>query len=62
MEDKIPFKRKTQQMGNSLAIGIPEEIANYLQFEKGQELIIIVDTNKKGQKYMAVYKGKQNGK
>ncbi len=43
-------------MGNSIGMSIPKEIADYLNFKKGKEVTIIVDTNKKGQLYMAVYK------
>lgn len=56
MEEKIPFKRSVVPMGNSIGISIPKEIADYLGFEKSDNLTIIVDTNKKGQRYMAVYK------
>jgi len=62
MENKIPFYRKINTVGGSLMIGLPSEIANYLNFKKEDTLTIIVDTNKKGQKFMAVYKNENNSK
>lgn len=62
MENKIPFKRKAQQIGNTIWVSIPEEIANYLEFKKGDELTIIVDSNKKKEKYVSVYKEEEGDK
>lgn len=56
MNDKIPFTRKIQKLGNSLSVSIPEEITKFLGLEKSQELTMIVDTNKHGKKYIAMYK------
>lgn len=57
MNDKIQFKRILGMVGEgSYAITLPPEVVKYIDAQKGDEITIIVDTNKKGQKYIAVFK------
>ena len=56
MENNIRFRRKAQVLGDSIGITIPKEIVEHLGIEKADELILIVDINKKGQKYGAFFK------
>ena len=56
MAEQIPFKRKLQESGNSISINLPSEIVQHYKWELGDEVCVITDTNKKGQRYVAIYK------
>lgn len=53
---KSAEKRKIVTYGNSIAITIPDLFLSWLNLEAGDEATIMVDLNKKGQRYIAVFK------
>lgn len=58
MDDKIKFERKVINIGDSKAVTIPTEVLNFL--DNPEEVFIMPDTNKKGQKFIAIWNKKQN--
>lgn len=41
------FIRKINQQGNSLSVGIPKEVARYMELNKGEELEIVFNEETK---------------
>jgi AbrB family looped-hinge helix DNA binding protein len=42
----IKFKRKISESGRALRVNIPKEIANYLNIEKGDTVLVYVDNGR----------------
>lgn len=53
---KSAEQRKIVTYGNSIAITIPALFLDWLELKEGQEATIMVDVNKKGQRYIAIFK------
>ncbi|WP_010529298.1 AbrB/MazE/SpoVT family DNA-binding domain-containing protein [Lentibacillus jeotgali] len=47
MEEKR-YRRRVSQVGNSLSVNIPKDLANKLKMNKGDEIEIIYDEKKEG--------------
>jgi len=61
MNEKIKFRRKLRQTGESLAITIPPELLIFFGWEVNDELILETKKGKYGQ-YLVVYKEKDISK
>ena len=57
--DKIKFRRKLRNVGDSIMVAIPKEILEYLGVESGKEIIFTPEKGKHG-KFSAVYVEVQN--
>jgi len=53
-DDKIKFEKKLIKFGDSRGVTIPLECLGWLS--NPEEVYIMPDTNKKGQKYIAIWK------
>jgi len=54
--NKTPFYRHAREVGGSIMIAIPPEILDHLDIKADDKLTLISDTNKKSQKYIAIWK------
>lgn len=49
-------KRKIQKIGNSLMVAIPDTFLEWAGLKLGKTATVVVDVNKKGQRYIAIFK------
>ena len=54
----MEYNRKIIDVGNSSGLILPQDICEYLQLEKGTEIIIADDEGKHG-KFIAIWKKKE---
>ena len=54
--EKSAEKRKILKVGNSSAITVPDHFLEWAGLGEGQEATIMIDVNKKGQRYIAFFK------
>ena len=52
----MKFERKTFEIGGSIAVIIPTDLAMHLGICSNQEIILQDEENKKGQKYASFWK------
>ncbi|MBU8732488.1 AbrB/MazE/SpoVT family DNA-binding domain-containing protein [Cytobacillus oceanisediminis] len=43
LDKKLNFTRKVHQQGNSLSVGIPAEIADRINLQKGEDMEVVFD-------------------
>lgn len=55
-EIKIKFDRKIQITGNGKSINLPEPIINQLKWDKGTKVKVMLDTNKRNQIFISIFK------
>ena len=53
---KMKFERKVLEIGGSIAIIIPRDMAEYLDLKINTDVILQDEENKKGQKYASFWK------
>jgi len=55
-KNKVIFQRKLGIMGSSVGSSFPPELLTYMDAKAGDKLSFMGDTNKRGQKYVAIWK------
>lgn len=53
---KSAEQRKIMKVGNSLCVTLPDTFLEWTGLNEGIEATIMIDVNKKGQRYIAVFK------
>jgi len=59
MEQMIKFRRKLFKVGEngkSTGITLPPELVEYINVSQGEDVVLGADTNKRGEKYLFIYK------
>jgi len=58
INEQVKFQRKIGTIGTSVGVTLPPELLDYLDIEKGSEVIMVGDSSKHG-KFIAIWNKEQ---